>query len=151
MSEWIYNNTAVTDDIVDGYIGFVYIIRNLISGKAYIGKKRLTKKTTKPPLKGTKRKRVTITSSDWRNYFGSNDDLLADVKELGSDKFERKILRLCKSLGECSYFEAKYQFSSDCILSEEYYNHWISVRVRKNHLKGLDYEIDSTSTDAGSL
>lgn len=147
MTEWTYNSTPVTDQMTEGFVGFVYVIRNTVNDRKYIGKKKLIRKVTKPPLKGTKRKRRSIVESDWREYFGSNDDLLADVSSLGSDKFERKILRFCKSLGEMSYFEAKFQFSTDAILSDTYYNKWISARVRADHMKGLDYEINDIPPD----
>lgn len=135
--EWIYRDTPVTDEMTEGYVGFVYVITNLITGRKYIGKKKLTKKQTRPPLKGTKRKRVTIITSDWRDYYGSNDELNSDVQKLGEENFERRIIRFCKTLGECSYFEAKEQFATDAIINEQYYNVWLSVRVRANHLKGL--------------
>lgn len=152
MSTWTYNNTPVTDEMTEGFVGFVYIIRNLITGKSYIGKKKLVRKVTKPPLKGTKRKRRSVVESDWKSYHGSNDDLLADVAELGSDKFERKIIHFCKTLGEMSYVEAKLQFQTDAILSEDYYNSWIMVRIRASHLKGYSYENGNqlTSSPSGS-
>lgn len=135
--EWTYNNAPVTDEIIEGFIGFVYEITNLTNGRKYLGKKKFVRKVTKPPLKGSKRKRRSVVPSDWREYYGSNDDLLSDVDRLGSDKFERKIIRLCKTLGECSYFEAKEQFAVDAILDERYYNKWLSVRVRGDHMKDV--------------
>jgi hypothetical protein len=135
--EWEYNGKPVTDEMTEGYIGFVYVIRNTTNDRLYIGKKRLIRKVTKPPLKGSKRKRRSIVPSDWRDYYGSNDDLLSDVAELGSDKFERKIIRFCKTLAECSYFEAKEQFTTDAILNERYYNKWIMCKIRADHLKSV--------------
>lgn len=135
--EWTYNDKPITDDVIKGYIGFVYIIRNTTNNRLYIGKKKLVRKVTKPPLKGKKRKRRSVVQSDWKDYYGSNDDLLSDVAELGSDKFERKIIRFCKTLGEMSYFEAKEQFTTDAILDERYYNKWISCKIRADHLKDV--------------
>ena len=31
--------------------------------------------------------------------------------------------------------EAKEQFNRDALISEDYYNEWIMVRVRKSHMK----------------
>lgn len=81
-----------------------------------------------------KGKRVK-TESDWRDYHGSNEELLEDVEAYGKENFERVILRLCKTKSEMSYFEAKEQFETDCLLKpDEYYNGWIMVRVRRNQL-----------------
>lgn len=137
---WIYDGKEVTDEDVQHYVAYVYLITNKISGRKYIGKKRLIKKTSRKPLKGKKRKRVSYGASDWRDYFGSNDELLKDVEELGKENFSREILVFCKTLGASSYIEAKFQFITDCIIDPNYYNVWISCRSRKEHLKGIDHE-----------
>ena len=62
-------------------------------------------------------------------------DLLNHVNILGKDSFKREILFLCKTKGEASYYEAKEQFARDALISEQYYNEWIMVRVRKSHVK----------------
>ena len=74
-------------------------------------------------------------ASDWPTYYGSSEELQKDVVLYGKDKFKREILHLCKSKGECSYVEAKEQFAHKVMESEEYYNSWIMVRVRKSHIK----------------
>ena len=127
---WTYQGREARDEDVDGFVAFVYVITRLDTGRRYFGKKRLTKKVSKKPLKGKKRKRVSHKASDWKTYFGSNDELLADVASLGESNFSREILRLCKTLSGASYYEAKLQFQHDVILSEEFYNAWIMVKVR---------------------
>ena len=59
------------------------------------------------------------------------------ILQLGHDKFKREILHLCQSKGTCGYLEAKEQFVRGALETEEYYNTWIMVRVRKSHLKGI--------------
>ena len=54
---------------------------------------------------------------------------------LGHESFTREILHLCQSKGECSYVEAKEQFIRGVMETDEYYNTWIMVRVRKSHIK----------------
>jgi len=125
---WTYNGDEVTE-IPDEYEGFVYIITNLTDDRKYIGKKLAKFKTTKPPLKGKKNKRRGTKESDWRDYWGSSDKLLADVEKLGKDKFTREILYFCKSRGEMSYLEAREQFSRRVLETDEYYNGIINVRV----------------------
>ena len=126
--QWTYQGKTI-DEIPDEYEGFVYLITNTTTGQKYVGKKLARFKTTKPPLKGRKNKRRGTKESDWRDYWGSSDRLNADVAELGSDKFTREILYLCKGRGEMSYIEAREQFDRRVLESDEYYNGIINVRV----------------------
>jgi hypothetical protein len=126
--EWTYQGKSV-DSLSDDIEGFVYLITNLTNDKKYIGKKLAKFKTTKPPLKGRKNKRRGYKESDWRDYWGSSDKLLADVEKLGKDKFTRQILYYCKSRGEMSYLEAREQFERRVLETDEYYNGIINVRV----------------------
>lgn len=128
---WTYENKPLTE-IPDGIIGFVYEIINKVNGRRYLGKKNFYFSKTKQ-VKG-KRKKFKI-ESDWHTYYGSNKELQEHVALYGEEKFERTILRLCRSKGEMSYFETKLIFATDAVISEEYYNEWVSVRVRKNHIK----------------
>lgn len=135
---WTYNGKIVDEKTIEGYVAFVYLITNNETGKAYIGKKRLNKLRTKPPLKGKTRKRKIRTESNWREYYGSSKLLQEDVDKLGADKFTREILRLCKTLSEASYYEAWWQFKEGAIMSDKYYNESIDVRVHSRgvaHLK----------------
>ena len=63
--------------------------------------------------------------------------LFTDVIIHGKESFSREIIHLCKSKGVCGYLEAKEQFVNGALESEDYYNSWIMVRVRKSHIKGL--------------
>jgi len=125
---WIYQGKEVTE-IPNEYEGFVYLITNLTDNRKYVGKKLAKFKTTKPPLKGKKNKRRGYKESDWRDYWGSSDKLIADVEKLGENKFTREILYFCKSRGEMSYLEAREQFERRVLETDEYYNGIINVRV----------------------
>ena len=128
MSDWIYNKKKVTE-LPEDCEAFVYLITNNQNGMKYIGKKLAKFKTTKPPLKGKKNKRRGTKESDWRTYWGSNDHLKADVEKLGEGKFTREILYFCTSRGIASYLEAKEQFDREVLLTDDYYNGIINVRV----------------------
>ena len=114
--------------------GFVYEITNKDNGKKYIGKKFFW--SVKSYQKNKKRKKKKV-ESDWQDYYGSSELLLEDLNKIGNEQFDRKILRLCKTKSECAYFEAKYQFDYKVLESDEYYNSWIMVKVRKSHLNRL--------------
>lgn len=132
---WTYKNNDIPVDLSE-YIGFVYLITNLQTNRKYIGKKLLKFKKTKT-IKGKKKK--LLIDSDWRTYWGSNDELKKDVKDLGEINFKREVLIFCKSKGELSYFELKEQIVQGALESDEYYNSWIMARVRKDHLKKVDF------------
>lgn len=128
MSDWTYNN-KVLSELPEGCEAFVYLITNTTNGRMYVGKKLAKFKTTKPPLKGKKNKRRGTKESDWRDYWGSSDNLKEDVEKLGEDKFTRQILHICPSRGVASYLEAKEQFDRNVLLTDDYYNGIINVRV----------------------
>ena len=138
---WYYQNELV-ETLPEECIGFVYIITNNITGRKYIGKKlakfaKTTYKTVK--LKNGTKKKKKIRSkidSDWREYYGSNDQLNKDVETLGAENFRREILYYCTSKAECSYIEAREQFSRRVLESDDYYNGHIQVRVHGSHIKG---------------
>jgi hypothetical protein len=126
--QWTYKGKKI-DELPEDCEAFVYLITNITDNRKYVGKKLAKFKTTKPPLKGRKNKRRGTKESDWRDYWGSSDNLLRDVEELGTDKFTREILHYCKSRGLASYLEAKEQFDRRVLESDEYYNGIINVRV----------------------
>lgn len=132
---WTYNNTDFTEDLIGDNYGFVYEITNLTNKRKYIGKKFFYSAKTKQ-VKG-KKKKIKV-ASDWKTYYGSNAELVNDVKEHGEENFKREILYLCKTKGECGYLEAKEQFVRGVMESNDYYNTWIMVRVRKSHIKGYN-------------
>ena len=130
---WIYGQKTV-EELPEDVVGFVYQITNMTNGRMYIGKKLARFKRSRPPLKGRKNKRRYKVDSDWRDYYGSSDELTADVMRLGKDKFQREILYYCHSKAELSYVEAREQFARKVLESNDYYNGHIRVRV---HGKGI--------------
>jgi len=132
---WIYQNEPFNDQ--QNFFGFVYLIENLITSKKYIGRKYFSKAGYKQ-VNG-KRKKIR-KASDWETYYGSNETLKKEVAELGAHNFRRTILYLCKSRSECSYFETREIFTRDALLSENYYNDWVSAKIRKAHLKNVQLQ-----------
>lgn len=138
---WYYESNEITE-LPEDCIGFVYLITNNLTGRMYIGKKlakfsKTTYKTVK--LKNGTKKKKKIRSkidSDWQLYYGSSPELTKDVIALGKENFKREILYYCKSKAECSYIEAREQFSRRVLESADYYNGHIQVRVHGSHIKG---------------
>jgi hypothetical protein len=136
---WIYQDLPV-QDLPEDCVGFVYLITNNLSGKKYIGKKlakfaRTTYRTVK--LKNGTKKKKKIRSkinSDWLTYYGSNDELNRDVQLHGTENFSREILYYCNSKAECSYIEAREQFTNRVLENTDYYNGHIQVRVHGSHI-----------------
>jgi hypothetical protein len=139
---WQYNGNDFTEDLIGNNYGFVYQITNLANGRKYIGKKFFYSAKTKQ-VKGKKKKYKA--PSDWQTYYGSSDILKQDVLQLGHDNFNREILHLCQSKGECGYLEAKEQFVRGVMETEDYYNTWIMVRVRKSHIKDYNARLLKTN------
>jgi antitoxin component YwqK of YwqJK toxin-antitoxin module len=139
---WQYSGLDFTEDLIGNNYGFVYQITNLTNGKKYIGKKFFYSAKTKQ-VKG-KKKKIKVPS-DWQTYYGSSDILKQDVLQLGHENFNREIIHLCQSKGECGYLEAKEQFVRGVMETEDYYNTWIMVRVRKSHIKDYNARLLKTN------
>jgi hypothetical protein len=137
---WYYDGQEVTE-LPEDAIGFVYLITNIATGKMYVGKKlakfaKTTYKVIKLKNGNKKRKKIkTKIDSDWQQYYGSSPNLTEDINQLGTDNFKREILYYCKSKSECSYIEAREQFSRRVLESDDYYNGHIQVRVHGSHIK----------------
>lgn len=118
-------------DIIENFYGFVYVITNTINNKKYIGKKQALTKLKRKPLKGKKNKRIEIIETNWKNYTSSSAELNADILKYGKEHFTFEIIRFCKSKSELAYYEAKEQFDKEVLLTDNYYNGIINLRIGK--------------------
>ncbi len=141
---WMYHGVEFVDP--QGFFGFIYEITNLQTGRKYIGRKLFTKAKIQLKTK-TKRKKKMRVANDWENYYGSSADLLDDIKLLGKDQFKREILHLTTKRGETNYLEAFEILTRGALLSENYYNKWVSLKLHKSSLAHLS---NSSSTQASS-
>jgi len=141
LTDWYYQGMPVAE-LPEDCVGFVYVITNRQNGRKYIGKKlakfsktRYKMHTQKNGVK--KRKAIrTLVDSDWRDYYGSSNELNKDIELIGRGWFRREILYYCQSKGQCSYMEAKEQFERRVLETDSYYNGQISIRVHKSHILG---------------
>lgn len=134
MNEWRYEGQPFTDP--GTYWGFVYQLKNLETGKLYIGKKFFTRSKIRQVKKKRKRSRI---DSGWQDYYSSSKTVLEEVEKYGKDRFERTILHLCKNRAECSYYESYEILKSHALLDSHYYNDWLSCRIRRKHLNTLQF------------
>jgi hypothetical protein len=135
---WYYEGNVFSSEQIDNHIGFVYEVTDTVNGKKYIGKKKLSSTRTLKPLKGQKRKRKVVSESDWMDYYGSSEEVKSLVQEHGTERFSRRIIRLCKTTAEMSYYEMKEQVVNDVLLKpDEYYNAFVGGKIHRNHLKHL--------------
>lgn len=89
--------------------GFIYYVKNLKTGKKYIGKKQYF----------TYRKNKKYKMSNWKKYTSSSKHLNEDIKEYGMENFEFRILFECSSRGELTYHEANLQHKYDVLIERD--------------------------------
>jgi hypothetical protein len=131
---WIYIGSEL-DDVPPNVVGFVYIITNLKTGRQYVGKKNFYS-TKKVKVKGKTRRKSVTSESDWKQYFGSNSVLLADLQASSRGDFKREILHLCRTKGEMALLEAKEQINREVLYHpDKFYNNFIGCKIHSKHLK----------------
>lgn len=148
MDNWLYyeedGELTPLDKLVDleGCFGFVYKITNLETGKFYIGKKaffhnkkkKLTKKElaeqTGPGRKPTTK--VEQVDSGWQTYYGSSKELLADIKALGKEKFQRVIIDFCDTKKQLTYSEIYNQMLYRVLFVDSYNDNILGKFFRKD-------------------
>ncbi len=132
---WYYHNTAeeFKEEHIADNVGYVYLITHNSTGRKYIGKKLFTKAGYRQ-IKG-KRKKVR-KASDWLTYWGSNEELQKEVIKNGEDQYTREILYLCKTRSACNYWETWEIFNRHALLSDQYWNKWVSCKIHKTHVLG---------------
>ena len=136
---WMFNGEPVVDAPAFAS-GFVYRVINNIDGRVYIGQKKLVR--TQIKRKAGKRNKRIIKESDWRDYYGSNKELLEDIQYYGHLNFTREILYWCRTKGDCNYLELKEQILHGVLEHpNKYYNNYIGARIHRKHLK-LDFVND---------
>ena len=88
------------------YYGFIYLIRNNVSGQQYIGRK----------FYHMYKKRNPVKESNWKTYTGSCKPLNEDIKELGKSKFSFIILTNYKTRGGVVSGEVQFQNDNDVLI-----------------------------------
>lgn len=109
----------------EDYYGYIYMTSFLDLNKSYIGKKsffhnvkRKIGKKEKLLMTGKGRKPITETikkDSGWKEYYGSEKEVIELSKTEPADRVIRSILYLCRSKKELSYYETKYLFKYEVL------------------------------------
>ena len=139
---WAYQGRVITSikDMPEGTYGFIYEVIYKPTDVRYIGKKvlyfernkRLGKKAlkalqeerSKQGLRGrTPAKQKVISESDWKDYFGSQKEILIlSKKDNSSRNWEKRILQYVPTKKLLTYYETKYLFKNG-ILEDKYGAH----------------------------
>ena len=149
---WLYNGVEISEsDIPDNSIGFVYKIIHIPTNKFYIGKKSLSSKRNvkigKRELQRMKEerkdlgisgrlpiKKTVIKSSDWIDYYSSQDWIKEEVKNGNQFQFSREIIQFCTSKKALSYWEVYWQFKYDVLSNEQSLNSNIAGKFYRKDL-----------------
>tara|TARA_R100001591_G_C4322464_1_gene175903 strand:+ start:137 stop:637 length:501 start_codon:yes stop_codon:yes gene_type:complete len=139
---WMYQGRVITsiEDMPKGTYGFIYEVRYIPTDIRYIGKKvlyfernkKLGKKALqalkeerlKQGLKGrTPQKQKIIIESDWKNYYGSQKEILdLSKKDSNGKNWEKRILEFVPNKKLLTYFETKHLFLNE-VLENKYSAH----------------------------
>lgn len=132
---WFYKGKPIEsiEDIPDPKaIGFIYIIRQISTGKKYIGRKLLTKSSRKTVKGKTKKSR---TESDWKDYWSSSPELKQLIKDVGEQDFTREILVFVSSRGMLAYAEELSLYMVGALESDEWFNNNIRAKIYRSWCK----------------
>jgi len=131
MKSWTYKNKTIDsiDEMPENTIGFIYIIRQLSTNKKYIGRKLISKASSKT-VNGKKKK--TRKESDWKDYWSSSPKIKEWIKENGTDDFTKEILLFVSSKSELMYAEEYALYMTNALLDDTWLNDNIRAKVMRS-------------------
>lgn len=97
LTEYIQNN-------YQKHYGFIYLIKDMLNHKYYIGQKKLDDK------------------SRWKTYMGSGYHLLNAQKNYGKEHFIRVIVDYADTLEKLNELESRWIKNFDAVKSDQFYN-----------------------------
>ena len=144
---WMYRERVITSikDMPQGTYGFVYEVWHKPTDIKYIGKKVLyferNKKLGKKALEILKEERAEqglrgrvplkqkiIIESDWKDYYGSQKEIIAlSKKDNAGENWQKKILEFAPNKKLLTYYETKYLFNSEVL--ENSHNAYINDNI----------------------
>ena len=138
---WRYKDQLITEisDMPEGTYGFIYRVIHLPTKKKYIGKKvlffernvKLGKRETEQ-LKEERRsqgiggrvptKKKVIKESDWKDYYGSEEEIKKLARSSKPEDWTREILEFVPTKKLLTYYEIKHIFINDALEDPDYCN-----------------------------
>ena len=122
VSHWICYDTGKPFEANPDKFGFVYIITNTKSGKAYVGYKQYFMGKAKKKMK-------------WETYISSSKYLKADIKKIGKKHFTFEVIAEYKNKRSLNYYEMYHQVKYNVLHAtlegsdeQAFYNHCIGGR-----------------------
>jgi len=123
---WEYQGNPITKPL-DKAEGFIYLIY-FKDGTKYLGKKSFWARRRKA-IKGSLRKKVEVTESDWRTYRGSSELSKEKAKKGLVEKLE--ILHFCDSKGCLQFMELSEMVHRRVLCDPSYLNGNILLKIYK--------------------
>jgi len=136
---WRFNREIFESSDIQDNFGFVYLISCSKNNRKYWGRKYFWSYRTP---KGKSRR--VKQESDWKQYYGSCPELKEDIKKYGKECFQREIISLHKSKGQCNYEETKQLFLNNVLIESlddgtpAYYNSNILGRYMRKDYGNFD-------------
>lgn len=138
---WRYKEKLVTEiaDMPEGTYGFIYRVTHIPTQKKYIGKKvlffernvKLGKRETEALKEERKAagiggrvpaKKKVIKESDWKTYYGSQDEIKKLARESRPEDWTRDILEFVPTKKLLTYYEIKHIFTNDALENNDFLN-----------------------------
>ena len=138
---WRYRDKLITEieDMPEGTYGFIYMVTHLPTKKKYIGKKvlffernvRLGKKETEALKEERKAagiggrvpaKKKVVKESDWKTYYGSQEDIKTLTRTSKPEDWTREILDFVPTKKLLTYYEIKHIFKNDALEDSDFLN-----------------------------
>ena len=138
---WRYKDQLITElsDMPEGTYGFIYRVTHLPTKKKYIGKKVLfferNVKLGKRELETLKeerkaagiggrvpQKKKVVKESDWKIYYGSQEEIKRLSKASKPEDWTREILDFVPTKKLLTYYEIKHIFINDALEDNDFLN-----------------------------
>ena len=138
---WRFKDKLITeiDDMPEGTFGFIYRVTHLPTKQKYIGKKVLfferNVKLGKRELEALKeerkaagiggrvpQKKKVVKESDWKEYYGSQENIKKLVRSSKPEDWTREILDFVPTKKLLTYYEIKHIFINDALEDSDFLN-----------------------------
>lgn len=138
---WRFKDKLITEiaDMPEGTFGFIYRVTHLPTKQKYIGKKVLfferNVKLGKRELEALKeerkaagiggrvpQKKKVVKESDWKEYYGSQEEIKKLVRSSKPEDWTREILDFVPTKKLLTYYEIKHIFINNALEDNDFLN-----------------------------